>query len=358
MSISNTLKDCQDKISSMEKKIDLKSSERRILEIDELMSSSSIWNNPNRASQLAKERQSIYTILSKLKSFKDNIEFINEYIGNFPEEIASFTEQIDTLHSNVCELEVSLVFNNETDTAPAIIAINAGAGGLEAANWVSMLLRMYLRFAEANGYKSEILDLKPSEEHSATCIDSVSIKIDGNYAYGFLKGETGVHRLIRNSPFSSSDARHTSFAAVYVSADIEDKIEVEVREEDLEVHATASGGSGGQSVNTCNSCIIMKHIPSGIQIRSQTERSQQENRRIALKLLKAKLFDLEMKKKNAEKDKLLNQQTDNAFGHQVRTYTLSPYKLVKDHKTSVENRNADDVLNGNIKKFLMANLSV
>jgi peptide chain release factor 2 len=356
MNTYQLIQDCQQRMAALQEAIPTREHQFRIAEIDELMTAADIWNDNRKAAALLKERRGLESLLNQLKKLSDDSSLLFEYADSFPNEVETLAEQAARMSEEVSTFELSQLFKHEADNSPALITITAGAGGLESANWVNMLMRMYLRFADARGYKPELLSLKPSEEHSAICIDSVSIRIEGDYAYGYLKQETGIHRLIRNSPFSSGDLRHTSFAAVSVSPDIEDIIDIQINEKDLDIQATRSGGSGGQAVNKISSCIILKHAPSGIMIRSQTESSQHENRRIAIKLLKSKLYDLEVAKKNAEKDKQLEQQASSAFGNQIRTMTLTPYSLVKDHRSGFESNQTTQFLDGNIQPFLDAAL--
>lgn len=247
------------------------------------------------------------------------------------------------------DLEFSKMLSGPLDASDCFLQINAGAGGTESCDWASILLRMYTRFAEIRGYKSEILD---STEGDGAGYRSVLISVDGEYAYGHLKAEAGIHRLVRISPFDSNKRRHTSFASVFVYANIDEEIEIEINEADLRIDTYRAGGAGGQKVNKTDSAVRMTHLPTGIVVQCQNERSQHQNRAQAMKILKARLYENEMKKKQAAKDKVEAAKKDNAWGSQIRSYVLAPYQMVKDHRTNYESSQTAKILDGEIDEFI------
>lgn len=344
------IESCRDKLEGLEKLISIAEYTNKLAELDEQASRPEFWADAQRAISLSKERQKVYDILTKMNHFKEMVAMYQDYYISFPEDIS--IETVAQKETEIIDFEFQQIMTEVTDKVPAILTINAGAGGLEAANWVSMLFRMYARYAESYNFTVELLDLKKSEEHSNECIDSVSIQITGNHAYGYFKGESGVHRLIRNSPYDADFARHTSFAAVDVVPDIEDNINIEILDKDVEVTAMRAGGAGGQHQNMTNSAIRLKHIPTGINIAVRAERDQHANRRTAFKMLKAKLYDIEIKKKQGIQDQRADQKTDNSFGHQIRTYTESPQSIVKDHRSNFTTYDYKSILNGDIQELI------
>jgi peptide chain release factor 2 len=257
------------------------------------------------------------------------------------------------LEKNFRDWELQLLLTTEEDQKNAIITIHAGAGGTEAQDWTEILLRMYLRYAERKGFKTETIDLLPGDEAG---VKSVTFTASGPYAYGYFKSETGIHRLVRISPFDASGRRHTSFSAVQVIPEVDDRIEVEINEKDLRIDTFRASGPGGQHVNKTSSAVRLTHLPTGIVVSSQTERSQHRNRELALKVLRARLYDLERRKREEKKQELQESQKEIAWGSQIRSYVLQPYRLIKDHRTKHEEGNVDAVLDGDLDGFIEAYL--
>ena len=251
------------------------------------------------------------------------------------------------------ELELSVKMGSPEDSKNAWVMIHAGAGGTESQDWAEMLLRMYLRFCETRGWKAELIDRQDGEEAG---IKSATLHVVGDHAYGYLKGEMGVHRLVRISPFDAAERRHTSFASIYVSPEVDEEIQIEVRDEDLRVDTYRSSGAGGQHVNKTDSAVRLTHLPSGIVVACQNERSQHKNKSMAMKVLKARLYELEKQRQQEKMSELTKGKKEIGFGHQIRSYVLQPYRMVKDHRTSTEVGNADAVLDGDIDLFIEAYL--
>ena len=249
--------------------------------------------------------------------------------------------------------ELQVMLGGEYDRLGAIVSIHPGAGGLEAQDWAEMLLRLYLRWAERHGYKTDLADLQPGEGGG---IKSATFTVEGDYAYGYLKAEAGIHRLVRISPFDANARRHTSFASVFVFPAIDDKVEVTINPADLRVDTFRASGAGGQHVNKTDSAVRMTHIPTGIVVSCQNERSQHKNRAMAMKILRARLFELELRKKREQMEQFTKEKKEITWGSQIRSYVLQPYRMVKDHRTGVEMGNTDAVLDGDIDQFIEAYL--
>jgi peptide chain release factor 2 len=303
--------------------------------------------------------------LSALKGPLEEMERLERALADL-EELASLVEadedealrrDLERETANVArqvgELETRLLLSGKYDRANAILALHAGAGGTEAQDWVAMLLRMYTRFAESLGFRVEVLDLLPGEEAG---IKSVTVQVSGEMAYGYLKAEKGVHRLVRHSPFDASGRRHTSFASLDVLPEMDDTPEVEIRPEDLKVETFRSGGAGGQHVNKTESAVRITHLPTGIVVTCQNERSQHANRDTAMRILKARLLERALSEKEREIGQLRGEQGEIAWGNQIRSYIFEPYQLVKDHRTGVETSQVQAVMDGELLPFVQAEL--
>lgn len=336
---------------------DLPQMQARLQEIDAISQDPSFWDDSERAQKLMQERGEVEGVLESLKTQQTNIEdarvFIEmaEEMGGDAEAIAEASQKLKQAEGVVKELETRRMLGGEHDKHNAIFSINAGAGGTESQDWASILLRMYLRFMEKKGFKAEITDEQAGDEAG---IKHVDIMVSGEYAYGFLKAETGVHRLVRISPFDSNSRRHTSFAAVSVVPEIDDDIDIDINESDLRVDTYRASGAGGQHVNKTDSAVRLTHIPTGVVVQCQNERSQHKNRATAMKILRAKLHEIELRAREeaAQTDHAVQQ--DVAFGSQIRNYVLHPYKQVKDLRTGVTSGNCDAVLDGDLDSFIEA----
>lgn len=266
-----------------------------------------------------------------------------------PELLREAEEKLAEVEKALLGLEMQRMLSGENDSCGAILTINAGAGGTEACDWADILLRMYTRWCEERGYKTEVVDFTNGDEAG---FRSVTMTIDGEFAYGYLKAENGVHRLVRISPFDANKRRHTSFASVFVIPDIEDDVVIEVDEGDLRIDTFRAGGAGGQHVNKTDSAVRLTHLPTGVVVASQNQRSQHQNKATAMRLLKAKLYEIEMEKKRKERDKIEAAKADIAWGSQIRSYVMQPYQMVKDHRTGVETGNVQKVMDGDIDEFI------
>ncbi len=319
------------------------------------MSSASFWDDSRRAQSVVQERAELARILATVKDLTSQAEearLLWEMASEAGDEsvVPEIEERLGRLSGGLEAFELKTILSGPQDRKNAIVSIHPGAGGTESQDWAQMLLRMYLRWAERAGFKAEVVDLLPGEEAG---IKSATIEITGEYAYGYLKSEIGVHRLIRISPFDASKRRHTSFASVAVIPEVED-VEVVVKEEDIRVDVYRSSGPGGQGVNTADSAVRITHLPSGIVVACQNERSQLRNRDTAMRILKARLYQLYEKKQKEELADLTGEKKDIAFGSQIRSYTFHPYQIIKDHRTGVEVGNVEAVMDGGLDPFIQA----
>lgn len=303
----------------------------------------------------AKEKVKIINNLSsKVEDVKVLIELGKEEDDN--SVIVEIEEELKIINKKIEDIEFRSIFKGEHDKSNAIVSIHPGAGGTESCDWASMLLRMYLRWAENNGFKVDILDLLPNEE--AGGIKDVTLHVKGNYAYGYLKAEIGVHRLVRISPFDAGGRRHTSFVSVAVIPEIEDSILVEIKDEDIRIDTFRASGAGGQHVNVTDSAIRITHFPTGIVVTCQNERSQYKNKMSAMKVLRSKLYEFYQRKKEEEIKELVGEKKDIAWGSQIRSYVFHPYTLVKDHRSGLERGDGQRVLDGDIGDFMKAYLQM
>jgi len=323
--------------------------------LEEKITDPELWKNQAEAKKITAERKAVGAMVKQWEQLEKCAEDCQVLL-----ELAAETEQDADLEAElqtavraferaVTELEFKKMLSGENDPANAFLSIHAGAGGTEAQDWASMLLRMYLRWAERRGFTADLVDVLDGEEAG---IKSATVLVSGDYAYGYLKAEVGIHRLVRISPFDANARRHTSFASVFVYPDIEDNIEIVIDDKDIRVDTYRASGAGGQHVNKTSSAVRITHLPTNIVVQCQNERSQHMNRAMAMKMLKARLYELEMKEREKEREKLNASKKQIAWGSQIRSYILQPYQMVKDHRTELEVGNVNGVLDGDIDKFI------
>jgi len=326
--------------------------------VEKQVADPNLWSNPEKSQTVMRERKRLEHLLGTETELVRHSDDITAYfdLAHEGEDVSSdLQREISSLQGLVDRLETETLLSGENDGRNAIVTIHPGAGGTESQDWADMLLRMYLRWAERQGFQTTLNDYQPGEEAG---MKSATFTVNGDYAYGLLTSEIGVHRLVRISPFDQAKRRHTSFASVYVSPEIDDSVEVDIKPEDLRVDTYRSGGKGGQHVNTTDSAVRITHNPTGIVVSCQNERSQHKNRERAMSMLRSKLYEYEMEKKRAATKKIEDSKLDIDFGSQIRSYVLQPYRMVKDHRTKVEIGDVDRVIDGDLQPFIRGYLQM
>jgi peptide chain release factor 2 len=327
-------------------------SPRELTELEARISAADFWKDQAEAQKALQRRRRITDDLELRDSLArklDDLGVLLEWAEQGEDVAADLERSLDTLESEVEKAEVKKMLGGEHDRANAIVTIHPGAGGTESQDWAEMLLRMYLKWAERRGFKREVLDYQPGDEAG---IKSATITLSGEYAFGLISAEAGVHRLVRISPFDQAARRHTSFASVYVWPEIEEDVDIEIPEKDLRIDTYRSSGAGGQHVNVTDSAVRITHLPTGIVVSCQNERSQHKNRDVAMKVLKARLYDQKEKEQQAKLEQIGGAKKDIAFGSQIRSYVLQPYQMIKDHRTKLQVGDVNRVLDGDIDAFI------
>ncbi|MGN2251968.1 peptide chain release factor 2 [Frateuria sp. GZRe12] len=349
--------DLTDRVESLRGYLDYATKRERLEEVSRELESPTVWDDPPRAQELGRERARLDTVVTGIDELtaglSDAKELLDMAASDGDEDtVQSVADDVQKLEARVGKLEFQRMFSGKMDSNNAFVDIQAGAGGTEAQDWAEMLLRMYLRWAESRGWKVELMEVSGGE---VAGIKSATFRVEGDYAYGWLKTEIGVHRLVRKSPFDSDNRRHTSFTSVFVSPEVDDDIDIEINPADLKTDVYRSSGAGGQHVNKTESAVRITHMPSGVVVACQTERSQHANRDRAMKMLAAKLYELEVQKRNAEKDALEASKSDIGWGSQIRNYVLDQSRI-KDLRTGVERSDTQKVLDGDLDEFIEASL--
>ena len=346
----------QGRLTEMEKALDVAHKEEKIAELEYKMGEPTFWDNPEEAQKINQEQKEVKISVDKYKALVakyDDVQVMWELGMEDKDESleADVVADMEAINKSLEELQLEVLLSGKYDANNAILTLHAGAGGTEAQDWTSMLLRMYGRYAERHGFSVETADLLPGDEAG---VKSATLFIKGHNAYGFLKSEKGVHRLVRISPFDSAARRHTSFCACDIMPELDDTVEVEINMDDVRVDTYRASGAGGQHINKTSSAVRMTHEPTGIVVQCQNERSQIQNREQCLKMLRAKLFELEEEKKEKELAALEGDQQKIEWGSQIRSYVFHPYNMVKDHRTSAETGNTQAVMDGDIDMFIEA----
>ncbi|HEY0547698.1 MAG TPA: peptide chain release factor 2 [Pyrinomonadaceae bacterium] len=350
--LRNTYEDLRTRVEQLGGFFDVAAKRKELARIEEQASAQDFWNDQEAAQRLLQQRSKLERTIARQEEFESSIAdagVLFEFAEEDEASLKELRELVARLGHDIAQAETEMLLSGENDALNAICTIHPGAGGTESQDWAEMLLRMYLKWAESRGFKTEILEYQPGEEAG---IKSVTFRVEGEYAYGLLSAEAGVHRLVRISPFDQAARRHTSFASLFVYPEINEDIEVEINEKDLRIDTYRSTGAGGQHINTTDSAVRITHLPTGIVVACQNQRSQHQNRAVAMQVLRSRLYELELEKRQAETAQLEANKMDNSFGSQIRNYVLAPYRLVKDARTKLERGDVDAVLAGDIDDFI------
>ncbi|MEZ5543838.1 MAG: peptide chain release factor 2 [Lysobacteraceae bacterium] len=355
--LRNQITDLTQRLNALRGYLDFDLKVERLEEVSRELENPDIWNKPEQAQSLGRERASLEKVVHGIRSLIDGVggsaELLDLAEAEQDDDTANaVAADLNRFEAHLGKLEFARMFSGEMDGSPAFVDIQAGAGGTEAQDWANMLLRMFLRWCENRGWKTELMEVSEGE---VAGIKSATFRVEGDYAYGWLKTETGVHRLVRKSPFDSDNRRHTSFTSVFVSPEVDDNIEIDINPADIKMDVYRSSGAGGQHVNKTESAVRLTHGPSGIVVACQTERSQHANRDRAMKMLKARLYEQEMLKRNAERDAVEATKSDIGWGSQIRNYVLDQSRI-KDLRTGIERTDTQKVLDGDLDEFVEASL--
>ncbi|MEZ6964400.1 peptide chain release factor 2 [Aeromonas sp. S9(2024)] len=355
--VLNKLKELSERTELLRGYLDYDAKKERLEEVNAELEQPDVWNEPERAQALGKERVALENVVGTIDTLTQGVEDVEMLVslaveGEDEETFLEAIVEAEQLEAKLVELEFRRMFSGQHDGSDCYIDIQSGSGGTEAQDWANMVLRMYLRWGDAHGYKPELIECS---EGDVAGIKSATIKFTGEYAFGWLRTETGVHRLVRKSPFDSGGRRHTSFCSVFVYPEIDDDIEIDINPADLRIDVYRASGAGGQHVNRTESAVRITHVPTGVVVQCQNDRSQHKNKDQCMKQLKAKLYELEIQKQNAEKQALEETKSDIGWGSQIRSYVLDDSRI-KDLRTGVETRNTQSVLDGDLDKFIEASL--
>ncbi|MDA8561884.1 peptide chain release factor 2 [Gammaproteobacteria bacterium] len=356
-SINARIKDLNFRLDEIRGYLDVDLKNERLVEVNRELESSTIWNDPDKAQILGKERSALEAVVLGISeidlNLKDSAELFDMAVAEEDEDaVQSVVDELDKATTKIEKLEFQRMFAGEMDESSAFLEIQSGSGGTEAQDWANMILRMYLRWGESHGFKTELIETSPGD---VAGIKGATVHFVGQYAYGWLRTETGVHRLVRKSPFDSGNRRHTSFASVFVSPEIDDNIEIDLNPSDIRVDTYRASGAGGQHVNRTDSAVRMTHLPTNIVVQCQNDRSQHKNRAQALKQLRAKIYEFELQKKRSNQKDIEDSKLDISWGSQIRSYVLDMSRI-KDLRTGVEHTQTQAVLDGDLDKFIEASL--